>query len=39
MPNIEMNVCQAAEDCNPYVSFYEMTMDDFEEHFINECYG
>ncbi len=39
MPNIKTNICLPAEDCNPYVSCYEMTMDDFEECFINDCYG
>jgi len=27
-----------AEDCNPHVSYYEMAMDDFKEHLINDCY-
>jgi len=39
MPNVKMNLCQTAEDCNVYVLYYEMTMDDFEECFINDCYG
>jgi len=39
MPNVETNICLPAEDCIPYVSYYEMTMDDFEECFINDCYG
>jgi len=39
MPNVETNICLLTEESIPYMSYYEMTMDDFEEHLINNCYG
>ena len=38
MPNVQPNP-EDYEHCTPYVLYYEMTMDDFEERVVNDCYG
>jgi len=39
MQNIETNICLPMEECIPNISYYDMTMDDFEEHLLHDCYG
>jgi len=41
MQNIETNICLPTnmEDSILNISYYEMTMDDYEEHVLHNCYG
>jgi len=39
MQNTETNICLPLEECIPQISYYDMTMDDFEEQILHDCHG